>query len=340
VSSVRIVRWDPADTDTAMACYEVHLAAHLTDTPQEPPESAGTFGCWLREGWDCNPGEVWLIPGEGNGTVVAFYRIDLPDLENLDRGFAQPVVHPGARRGGLGRALVRHAAERAASNGRVVIDSVAIAGSAGDAFARRIGAALTLVEIQRMQHLSKISPEQVADLRETVARAAAGYSLVTWTGPVPEEFLAQAASVFNAFGDAPRGEGIEAEAWDAQRVRERTGSVLRAGHLRGYTVAALHDATGEMAAITEVVIDPLKPDWGFQGLTAVTRPHRGHRLGLLVKAAMLQWLAAAEPQLERIETGNAAVNDHMIAVNDTLGYEVSGTSWHFYEIAVADAAQS
>jgi GNAT superfamily N-acetyltransferase len=272
--------------------------------------------------------------------VAAFYRLDLPDLENLDRAFAQPAVHPAARRAGLGHALVRHAAERAAANGRVVMDSMAVAGSAGDAFARRLGATPTLVEIQRIQELSKISREQVAELRETAARAAADYSLVTWTGPVPEEFHGQAASVFNAFGDAPRGEGIEAEAWDAQRVRERTGRMLRAGHLRGYAVAALRDATGEMAAITEVVIDPLKPDWGFQGLTAVTRPHRGHRLGLLLKAAMLQWLAEAEPQLERIETGNAAANEHMIAVNKALGYEVSGTSWQFYEIAVADAAQS
>ena len=36
---------------------------------------------------------------------------------------------------------------------------------------------------------------------------------------------------------------------------------------------------------------PEAPSWGFQELTAVTRPHRGHRLGLLVKAAMLEWLA-------------------------------------------------
>ena len=37
---------------------------------------------------------------------------------------------------------------------------------------------------------------------------------------------------------------------------------------------------------------------------------------------MLDWLAEAEPQLERIVTGNAAVNQHMIAINDQLGYEL------------------
>ena len=39
---------------------------------------------------------------------------------------------------------------------------------------------------------------------------------------------------------------------------------------------------------------------------------------------MLELLAEAEPQLEFIMTTNAAANDHMIAVNEQLGYEVAG----------------
>jgi len=68
----------------------------------------------------------------------------------------------------------------------------------------------------------------------------------------------------------------------------------------------------------------------------VTRPHRGHRLGLLVKTAMLDWLAEAEPQLERIVTGNAAVNQHMIAINEELGYELLEPLGQSYEVPVAD----
>jgi RimJ/RimL family protein N-acetyltransferase len=91
-----------------------------------------------------------------------------------------------------------------------------------------------------------------------------------------------------------------------------------------------------MAAVTAVEADPDNPGWGHQQLTAVIRKHRGHRLGLLVKTAMLDWLAEAEPQLERIVTGNAAVNRHMIAINDQLGYELLEPSAQSYEIAVAD----
>ena len=89
-------------------------------------------------------------------------------------------------------------------------------------------------------------------------------------------------------------------------------------------MAARHDATGELAALTDLAVDPADPGWGHQAFTVVTREHRGHRLGLLTKIAMLQLLATSEPQLERISTWNAEVNKHMIAVNEELGFTVFG----------------
>lgn len=330
---MEIAAWDPADADTAAACYQVYLAAHAADEPVEPPDSAATFRHSLTEGHGKTPKEVWTAADTG-GAVVAYYVLELWDLENRDRAFFQPYVHPGARRRGTGRELLRHAASRAAANGRSVLDGVALADSAGEEFARRAGATLSIEEVRRIQDLRAIPPGLVASLRETAARAAAGYTLVTWTGPVPDEYAGQLAGVFNAFNDAPSSEGWEDAMWDADRVRERAYTLVRSGCVRGYSVAAIADASGEMAALTEVIIDPEHPAWAHQQLTAVTRAHRGHRLGLLVKAAMLQWLAEAEPKLERIATGNAAANEHMIAVNETLGYEVVPPCYRFYELAV------
>jgi hypothetical protein len=68
-----------------------------------------------------------------------------------------------------------------------------------------------------------------------------------------------------------------------------------------YSVAARHDASGELAALTEMAVDPADPGWGHQLITGVISKHRGHRLGLLVKTAMLELLRATEPQLERID---------------------------------------
>jgi GNAT superfamily N-acetyltransferase len=331
---MRIERWDPADEKTARACYDVILAAHQADEPIEPPISYGLFSLYLLEGWEKTPGEVW-VASEDSGTVVGCYRMNLADLENLDRATGGPTVHPVARRRGIGRELLRHEGGRAAANGRSIFGAGANTGSAGDAFAQAVGARLDMEEVRRIQYLHEIAPGTIAALRASAERAAAGYSLVSWTGSIPDEYCGPIAEVMNAFNDAPHGETDEPEIWDAERVRERAATAVRAGLQRAYWVAAVADATGEMAAYSAVVVDPEAPEWGFQQLTAVTRPHRGHRLGLLVKTAMLELLASAEPKLQWIQTGNAAANEHMIAVNEQLGYKVVEPGWRFYEMPVA-----
>jgi GNAT superfamily N-acetyltransferase len=333
---MRIVRWDPADADALRGCLEVRQAAQACDDPLGSPKSARVLGGWLQRGYGGDPGEAWFVPGTEGG-VIAWYRLALPDLENLDRAFVRIVVHPDHRRQGTGRELLRHAAGRAAEAGRVIMNGHAGEESPGAEFAARAGATRGQAEVRRVLDLGKIPDGKIASLRETAAKAAAGYSLVTWTGPTPDQYLEPLAGVINAFADAPRDAGVQEEAWDGQRLRERGDATAELMGIREYSVAAVHDATGEMAAMTQVAIDPESPEWGHQALTAVTRAHRGHRLGLLVKTAMLEWLALAEPQIERVETGNAASNKHMIAVNEALGFEVSRPVFHSYELGVADA---
>jgi GNAT superfamily N-acetyltransferase len=332
---MRIEQLDPADEKIARACYEVMVAAHKVDDPVEPPISYGPFGLYLREGWEKTPGEVWFSVDDG-GAVTGFYRMTLPDLENLDKASGGPVVHPAARRRGIGRELLRHEGGRAAARGRSLFSASVTAGTDGDAFARAVGARLDLEEVRRVQHLREIPEGRIASMRAQAEKAAAGYSLASWTGVTPDEYCGPLAGVFNAFNDAPHGENDEPENWDAERIRERANYVVGSGLLRSYNVAAFCDGTGEMVAYSGVIIDPEVPQWGMQQLTAVVRTHRGHRLGLLVKTAMLELLATAEPQLEWIATGNAAANEHMIAVNEQLGYKVVEPGWRFYEIPVAD----
>jgi hypothetical protein len=231
--------------------------------------------------------------------------------------------------------MARHAALRARENGRTVFGTFALSGSAVEAFWHEAGARPTQVEARRVLDLRKAPPGHFAALRDGAAQAAAGYSLVTWTGVTPEEHLAGVAGILNAMNDAPHPEAVEDEFWDPDRVRQRADSSLVRMGVRGYSVAAICDATGEMAALTQLEIDPDSPEWGHQGVTAVTRPHRGHRLGLLVKAEMLDWLATPEPKLAQIETGNASTNQHMIAVNEALGYELFEPAWQWFEIEVA-----
>jgi GNAT superfamily N-acetyltransferase len=332
---MRITPLDYADHDGVRACYDVWLAAHAVDDPLSPPLSLPVFRHWLARGWESEPSETWVAADEATGETVGWYRIELPDLENRHRASGSPTVRPASRRRGAGTALLWHEVERARANGRTVLRGGALVGSAGDAFARQAGAEPSLVDARRMQDLRKIPPGLVASLRETAAEAAAGYSLESWTGPTPEEHLDRVAAGFNAMNDAPHSPDREDDIWDAQRVRERADAAVREGCLRGYSIAAIAESTGEMAGLTQVFVDPGYPEWGHQGLTAVTRPHRGHRLGLLIKAAMLEWLATEEPKLERIATDNAATNKYMIAVNETLGYELLKPDEQSFQLTVS-----
>jgi len=343
---MRIQRVHLADADVVRGCHAVHVAAHDVDDPQgDPPFSLALFTAYLAQGWSCDPAEAWYVPADSlgptgqGGQVAAFCRILLPDLENRGRAFAILTVHPALRRRGLGRALLQQVARRAAADGRSALDGAVVQESAGEAFARRLGAAPGLVDARRFLDLRKVPAGRFAQLRAAAAGHAAGYSLVSWTGVTPKEELGQVAGVFNAMNDAPREEGLfEDDIWDADRVRDRGDMTVRFGGNRGYSVAAVHDATGEMAALTQVFIDQATPDWGHQGLTGVTRSHRGHRLGLLTKAAMLDWLATAEPQLTHIETNNAATNSHMISVNEALGFELAEPGRQFFSLQAAQIA--
>jgi len=223
---------------------------------------------------------------------------------------------------------------RAAEHGRSVLSGVARNGTPGEGFARWSGAEPGVVEIQRVLELGQLADGRLAGLRERAEQAAAGYSLVSWTGPVPEEFIEQAAALYGALNDAPHSPGEEPAVWDARRVRESDARRPVYG-TRDYTMVARHDPSGELAALSEMIVDPADPDWGHQGVTAVTRKHRGHRLGLLVKVAMLELLAASEPQLERVETWNGESNAHMIAVNEALGFAIFGTPTTSWRLDVA-----
>jgi hypothetical protein len=80
--------------------------------------------------------------------------------------------------------------------------------------------------------------------------------------------------------------------------------------------------TGALAGHTVVAVDRQRPWHAFQFDTSVLRTHRGFRLGMMLKAAMLTLLLRAEPQLRTLDTWNAASNSHMIGINAALGFRV------------------
>jgi GNAT superfamily N-acetyltransferase len=315
---------------------DVKRAALAVDDPPCPPWSPRVFQRRLSlrppQG---EPSEAWCLPDDTPAGVSGWYWLKLPDMENRDRGFLELFVHPAARRRGLGTALLRHASGRARAHGRARLCGDVVQGSAGEGFGRQAGARYGLADIRRVLDLAAVPADRISRCAERAATAAAGYSLVSWQGPTPDDLIGGVATMFTALNDAPNGPGREPDIWDEQRVRDRADGWMTVTGGRGYQVAAICDATGEMAGLTTLRVNPDVPGWGYVGSTVVARPHRGHCLGLLVKAALTQWMASAEPGLRAIATYNSAANPHMIAINDELGYQVSGSPHLETEISVS-----
>jgi RimJ/RimL family protein N-acetyltransferase len=333
---VLITRIDSADHETLRGCHRVFVAAHDADDPQGPPEPYAAFVPWLTTAWGDSPGEAWAARDEPGGEVTGFYRLNLPDKANLDAAWVFPAVHPARRRQGLGGELLRHAAARASAEGRTLLRGTTFAGTAGAGFAAHAGAKAGLVSVRRVLHLRQLPDGLVAGQRAQATAAAAGYTLVSWAGSTPPEYWEGLAGVLNAFADAPVDEGYERAAWSADRVRDEFDFITRWDGVRRYSLAAMHAETGEMAGLTQVYTTLEEPAWAQQGLTAVARAHRGHRVGLLVKTAMLDWLADAEPDVEHITTDNADSNEYMIAINDLLGFEILSPPYQWQQMPASE----
>ena len=318
------------DPRRVRACHAMYLDGAPVDNPDLPRMPERYFAGLLAHGWTEDRPQCWLATDAG-GEPAGWYMIVQPGRENTHLAAMTLLVAPARRRAGLGSALVRHAAAQAAAAGRQVLASDAREGSAAGAFWRALGAEPGIAEILRVLRLARRDAGRLAELRAQAERAALGYSLLAGEGLVPQQHLAGYAALAEALNDAPRDAGHEGQRWDAERVRLSEQRVTAQG-LRYYTVAAAGEH-GELAAVTQLGVDPLQPDWGFQELTAVAGPHRGHRLGLLVKLAMLDLLAGREPQLAAIITGNADANKHMIAINEELGF-TELDRWRSWELSV------
>ncbi len=133
-----------------------------------------------------------------------------------------------------------------------------------------------------------------------------------------------------AINDAPTDDlDIEDEVFSAERMRAYETGQLGQGPAgcsassRGTARPASWPATRWCSSTGS------DPDLADQHDTSVVRSHRGHRLGLLLKTDMNLWLREVQPQIAEISTWNAESNDHMIGVNDAIGYRIMGRELEF-----------
>jgi GNAT superfamily N-acetyltransferase len=313
-----IVELSPDDPTHVEGSTALQNAVREAEAPWLLPSVPEVVEGYMRHGWDLEPARHFGAFVDGR--LVAHGAVHTTEWDNPDLAWLGVLVHPEARGRGLGRQMLEHVETTAAGMNRTKVGIDAWDGSVGIGFAEQNGFKVASRAVNRRQHLADVSMADVRALHAQAEAAATSYELVRLTGRTPEELLEDVAVMTAAINDAPLDDlDIEDEVFPPERIRNYETAIERRGE-RMYRLLARHRESGELAGQTIVAVEGKRPTIGHQHDTSVVRSHRGHRLGLLLKSGMNLWLADEEPQLEVVDTWNAESNDHMISVNEALGY--------------------
>ncbi|MFF3315859.1 GNAT family N-acetyltransferase [Streptomyces sp. NPDC003035] len=300
----------------AAAWHRVVAASMAHDLPGVPSPGPDQIHAQLTKPTLNSHRLTWLATGaDGSPVGVAGLRLfTSPGRDHLAE--LELHVNPAYRRLGTGSLLLSAVvAACRAEDRRSLIVEVAADGP-GEAFCekRNFRQALALNHlILRLDQLGEATVLQVAEAEHP------GYRLTGWTGTVPDDLAAAFATAKNAMNDMPVGDlDYGTENWDADRVRTMAQVIADRGDTL-LTLTAVHD-DGAMAGYTEILLPRGAAPRAQQYDTAVVPAHRGHGLGLWLKAAMVRRLRAEHPGVVEIETDNAEDNVHMLAVNHRLGF--------------------
>lgn len=251
-------------------------------------------------------------------------EISLPLLENTDSARLEVYVDPLHQRAGTGAALAEAALGAATARGRTLFDTeVATPRNAPESpalrLARRLGFGTGVVNDMKVADLDETEQSWQQILGET-AVAAGGYTLRSWWGRCPDDLVAGFCRIIETFfTEVPSGDlAFDPQRWDEERLREKEARFDRAGRHETTTLAVSPE--GEVVGMTEAMVSEHEPTRAFQGSTIVAPAHRGHRLGLRLKATNHLRLRERFPACRTILTGNSEANEPMNAVNDRLGF--------------------
>jgi len=332
------------DTTEFTTWYGMLREADLSGRPEHAPFFSQREAQVIFSGGDPSE-QVTAYAGLQGDTMLGTGFMSMPLLDNLDKASVYVAVPPARRRRGVGAAMLGDLVELAAAAGRTTIVSEChvpadlVESHGSRRFAERNGFTHANTEIRRELRLPV--PDQT--LSAWTAEASlhhARYTIATFVDDVPQELVRSLCHVRNQLGlDAPTGDiDHEEEAMTPEAFLQRQSLQRQMGVTNYWTLAT--DVNAETVAFTTMGVPVDPPDCVYQWGTVVLRGHRGHRLGLAVKAANLAALQADHPERRSVSTQNAETNGPMVAINEKMGFRAVEVLLEFQRTVHAQPADA
>jgi mycothiol synthase len=337
MSSTAIDELDPetaTDADLA-AVWALEIALEREALPAEPVFPVEQALVEYRHKPAYQHRRWWVArQGERVAAQAACAFNDLP--ENRSHALVNVMVAPDARRASLGTTLFGLALDAAEEWDCTLLDLEARVGGPGAAFLQRLGAELRLVSRRSVCRFDDLDRSMLEFWVRRARERAAGYSVVTWDGPCPDDLIEGYAEVRHVMNTAPL-EGLERD--DDRFTPELCRASEAARHAQGHdwsTVCARHDGSGELVGYTDVLFPRYWPAMAHQEDTGVWPQHRNRGLGRWIKAAMALRVLDERPAVQRLETWNAGSNEAMLNINVAMGFRPL-ENWGEWQVATEDA---
>ncbi|WP_447948132.1 GNAT family N-acetyltransferase [Microbacterium maritypicum] len=304
--------------------------------PDLAPDAAQMLPNWQDDSDALDRGFVARIDDEIVGMVTVTLAQEA-EAHAAEIDLLVPQAHWGL---GVEAALLDRAEEEARAHGRTVLQiwSLHRPVEADRMLVPRTGwGRIPATPLSELAEDHGYSPEQVernseydlhsdvGPLRDALADASAfagpDYRIVEWNMPTPPEWRDGFAAVLARLStDAPSGDmDFAEEHWDADRVVRREARLLGAGQT--VSVAAVqHVPSGQLVAYNELLIAADRTGVTHQFGTLVSKEHRGHRLGTIVKCANLLRWRELMPLSTVVSTFNAEENRPMLSINEAIGF--------------------
>lgn len=320
---------DATDPEALALLLPVMRAATVEDFPAHPEPGPGQLRAFVSPR-GASRSELFAT-FDADGALAGFGTLGHSLVVNRTLAAGRLYTLPSRRGRGHGTALLARMLEWAAAEGcdRLVLDGPV--SERGKAFAARNGGRVVSTDRRSALDLGRIDRGRFEEWARPSAKNA-DYRTVTWINHAPEELLPSYVVAQAAIDDAPH-EGIELEArgTDVEPQRLRAAAWEAAG-LRVHTLAAVTQQD-EVAGYTQVFVYDDEAAMASIGDTAVVAAHRGHGLGLRMKAELTLRILELEPHVGQLSTFNDESNGPMLRVNTELGYEAADL-WNQYLLEV------